>query len=743
MPGWTTPPPGTQPGTAATPPSPQPAVFTAADFGKLLFKRKWVIIALTVLGVAYGIYRNVSTQTLYEASSRVDLNLGQSADIGFNGVIQQGMGFFDPTSALQTQVQIMRSTTVAMDAIKMLNLYNTPPFSSVFGKKPYNGTLTPRQRQALVSMFQGATTISAVSNTELVDVRFMNHDPKVAMKAANAIVNAYMQRDLAARYQGTMRISGWLGKQLTGLKAQVAKNQKALADYGQQHNLFSSGGANGGGGSLASATLDTANQQLAEARADRIVKEARYKMALTRNPELLVSVAPNTTLASMRKEEANLIIERAQLRSKFGPNYPQLQELNTQLTSVKADINQEINGLTQRFAVEYNTAVKTEDLLQAQLKTQEQKAFQSNQAEAQYMMLKQAAATSSALYNALELKLQEAGITAGMNSTNVDVIDRAALPLHPILPKKRSNLIMGFFGGLLVGLILAFVLEQLDDTVRTSDDAENLTRMPTLAVVPHFSVKKHVATTGVPGKPNVLPDLVSWLEPHSVSAEAFRTLRSAIMLSAADHEPKVLMITSGFAEEGKSTTASNLAISFAQRQERVLLVDTDLRRGTTHLKFGMSNRTGLSTALTRESGEDAYEHPLPDLPGLTVLPHGPSSPYPGELLASQAMKDLLERWRMSYDRIILDTSPVLAVADSLSLAVQSDILMVIVRAGVTRKKALMRTRQILMRSGARVSGTVVNDVDLRLEHYYTYSKRYGYGYKNNYGTGYGATDDKD
>lgn len=740
MQGWTTPPQETQQGTTATPSSHQPTAFTAADFGRLLFKRKWIIVALVVLGVLYGVYRNKSTQTLYEASSRVDLNLGQSADIGINGVLQQGMlGGFDPDEALQTQVQIMRSATVALDAIKMLNLYNTPPFSDVFEKKPYDGTLTPRQREALVRMFQGATVISVVPNTQLVDVRFMDHNPEVAMKAANAIVDAYMQRDLQARYQGTMRISGWLGKQLTGLKEEVTKDQQALADYVQQHNLISVGDQ----GSLAGTTLSTVNQQLAEARADRIVKEARYKMALTRNPELLVSVAPNTTLASMRQEEANLMIQKAQLRSKFGPSYPQLQELNRQLASVKADINKEINGLTQRFAVEYHTAVKTEALLQAQLDAQKQKAFQANQSEAQYEMLKHTAATSAALYDALELKLQEAGITAGMNSSDVDVIDRATVPLYPILPKKRSNLVMGFFGGLLVGLILAFVLERLDDTVRTSEDAENVTHMPTLAVVPHFVFKKSAVTVTPRGKSNILPDVVSWLEPHSLGAEAFRTLRSAIMLSVADREPKMLMITSGLAEEGKSTTAANLAVCFAQRQEKVLLVDTDLRRGTTHLKFGMSNRVGLSTVLTRESGEEAYEHPLPDLPGLAVLSHGPSSPYPGELLASQAMKDLMAQWKGTYDRIILDTSPVLAVSDSLSLAVQADLLMILVRAGVTRKKALMRTREVLLRSGARVSGTVVNDVDLRLEHYYTYSKRYGYGYKSNYGTGYGATDGKD
>lgn len=300
----------------------------------------------------------------------------------------------------------------------------------------------------------------------------------------------------------------------------------------------------------------------------------------------------------------------------------------------------------------------------------------------------------------------------------------------------------GFVGGLIGGMVLAFVFEIFDDTLRTSEDTETISQLPTLAVVPHFDVKKEPLDTGKKGKPELVPDLVSYLEPQSLGAEAFRTLRSAILLSAVDREPRVLLITSSFAEEGKSTISANLAISFAQRQEKVLLVDTDLRRGTTHLKFGLSNRSGLSALLARESGAEAYEHPLPDLPGLTVLSRGPVAPNPGEMLASHAMEEMLKQWRKNFDRIILDSSPILAVADSLSLAPQADGVMVVVRSGVTRKKALLRTRELLRRVGSHISGTVVNDVNLRLENYYTYSKRYGYGYKSNYGAGYGASDDE-
>ena len=738
MQGWTIPPHGAPELSPASVPA-QPATITPADLRKMLFKRKWIVLLAMLGGLAVAFYHIETTVPQYEATARINIDLGKSTNIGIENLVQQNNLYGEPDEELQTQAQIMRSQTVAWNAINMLDLYNKPPFSQIFTKPPVNGQLTTVQRDAMVGIFQGSTKIDVVPNTGLVDVSFQSPDPKVAMDAANAIVQAYTDRDLQSRYQGTTHVSEWLAGQLTGLKKQVETNQKALSDYVQQHNLIPT---EAGGGSLVTDNLNTVNGQLAEAKADRIVKEARYKMAQTRNPELLTSVAPGTILSSLRSQQADLMVQEAQLRSKFGPEYPKVHELDKQLVSIQSDIDSEINNLTARFREEYNTALQTEELMQSRLDDLKKSAYQENQSAAQFDILKHDAESAAELYNALELKLQEAGITAGLNSNAVDVIDRAILPASPILPAKRSDLIFGLLGGLMVGIVLAFLLETLDDTLRTSEEAEAIAHLPTLAVVPHFTVKKAATVAAEKGSGGLLPDMVSYLEPQSIGAEAFRTLRSAILLSAVDRDPKALLVTSSFAEEGKSTIASNLAISFAQRDEKVLLVDTDLRRGTTHLKFGLPNRTGLSTVLARESGAEAYQHPIPDLPALTVLSRGPIAPNPGEMLASHAMEELLKQWRMSYDRIILDSSPVLAVADSLALAPQVDNVMILVRSGITRKKALLRTRELLRRAGAHISGTVVNDVNLRLENYYTYSRGYRYGYEGNYGAGYGASDDK-
>jgi capsular exopolysaccharide synthesis family protein len=595
------------------------------------------------------------------------------------------------------------------------------------------------QAYAMLHAFQSATKVLVVPQTQIVEVHFRSPDPAVATNVANAIVQAYMERDLRSRFEGTTRVSNWLSQQLSALKSQVQASQQELSEYQKKNNLVGLGPA---GTSLVTDDLKTVNEQLAEARADRIVKEARFKMAQTRNPDLLVSVSAGV-LGSLRSQEADLMVQKAQLQSKFGPEYPKLREIEKQLSSVVNDIQNEITNLTQRFQTEYDAAVKTESLLQQRLDATKEQAYHENESAAQFEILQHGAESASELYDALQMKLKEAGITAGLNSNNIDVIDQATIPPFPVLPQKRNSVVFGFLGGLILGLILAVFLESMDDTLRTSDDAESVSLLPTLAVIPHFqpfskrASAKEDAAKEEGGLARISPDLLAYSEPQSIIAEGFRSLRSSILLSAVDREPKLLLLTSGFAAEGKSTCSSNLAISFAQRSARVLLVDTDLRKGTLHMKFRLSNRTGLSTFLAKESREESFEYPIPGLPNLAVLTRGPIAPNPGEMLASRAMEETLARWREQFDHVILDSSPILAVSDTLSLAPQVDATLIVLRSGVTRKKALARVREQLRRSGARVLGTIVNDVDLRLENYYTYSKRYDYGYKG-YGSAYGA-----
>jgi len=723
------------------------ASFSIGDLRKLFLKRKWIILACVLAGVGITLYDVETAVPQYDAVASVSIDLNKSTGVELTNLRSSAAGI-GSQDQIETQLHIMQSKTIAWNVIQALQLYRKPPYSSVFKKTGYHGTITPAQKLALLNIFKGSTQVILVPNTELAKIHFENQDPKVAQAAANEIVAAYQNWTLRAHYETMTRISNWLSQQIVSLRESVNEAQNDLVQYQRAHNILNVGQQ---GASLIDSDLETINNQLAEAEADRIVKEARYKMALTRNPDLLVSVAPNTVLTSLRSQEAQLLVQQATLQSQFGPRYPRLEQVQRQLKQVRSDINKEITNLTQRFKTEYDAAVQTQNMLQARLDKVKQQAFTQNASAAQFEILKHKAETSSELYDALQLRLEEAGITAGLNSNSMEVVDKANLPVIPVSPQKKRTVIFGFLGGLIAGIAVSLLLESLDDTLRTSEEVESIGHLPALAIVPKFTVggKRRVTYSAYGADKRskepqnedglqISRDLLTLLEPQSIVAEGFRTLRSSILLSSVDREPKAILLTSGLAAEGKSTCAANLAISFAQRPARVLLVDTDLRKGTQHLKFRISNRVGLTTYLSRESGEESIVFPVKELPNLGILPRGPVAPNPGEMLASKTLAETIAKWRQEWDFIIFDTSPVLAVADTLNLVQHMDGTLIVVRSGVTRKKALYRTQELLRRAYARIIGSVVNGVDMRLENYYTYSRGYSYGYRRGYESAYGA-----
>ena len=740
----------------AHPPSPpehserQEFILSPSDFRKILLKRRWVILACFLLGIMIAAVITAFTVPVYESIARVDINPAQSTNIGISDIMESKVGG-DTSNRLLTQVRILQSDSVIYAVIESQNLYTKAPFSAIFNNSPYvpGKQLTPKQRVLLLNMLRSNLQVMSIPNTDLVEIHYQDPNPEQASVIAQAIVDQYLELDLRSRYEGTLRISNWLSGELNELKAHSAEAQRKVAQFQRDNNLI---GIDTEGGNLVTDSLRLVNEQLLQAEADRIVKEARYHLAQTRNPELLVSVAPTTTLLTLRSQQAELMVQAADLRSKYGSDYPRVREVNKQLAGVQSDIDEETTNLLKRFEEEYNASVNTQKLLQDRLDQVKQQAFRVSDSSADYEILKHEAESTEELYDALQMKLKEAGVTAGLNSNNVNIVDKAGVPAFPVAPIKRNNYGFGALIGLFMGVCVAIFLETLDDTIRTSEDAESIAGLPALAVVPRFNGAGKAAKANygrqapLPATEpdsNFGPDLVSYLAPQSISAEAFRTLRSSILLSSVDHQGRVVLITSSLAAEGKSTIAANLAVSFARRDARVLLVDTDLRRGTLHLKFRIPNREGLSSVLVRESGASAYQRPLRDLPNLFVLPRGPIAPNPGELLASHYLESLIEQWKLEYDHIILDSAPVLPVADSLSVAPLADSTVIVVRSATTRRKALLRIRSLLKRAQARVIGIVVNDVDLRLENYYTYSKNYDYDYSENYGGGYGVRENEE
>jgi succinoglycan biosynthesis transport protein ExoP len=578
--------------------------------------------------------------------------------------------------------------------------------------------------------------VSVFPGTTLVEVHFKSPDPALASEVPNAIVDAYIEQDLGASSAGEARVAAWLASEMRDLRSQAADAQTKLAEFQRANHVIGIDESQ----NILVDRLRLLNQQLTDAEADHIVKESLYRVAQTHDPKLLVSLSQGATLQILKAQQVDIQNQYHQIESKYGPGYTKLHELKDQLDKVNADINTESDNIEKRFEEEYLSSKKSEDDLRASFQTQELEFYKLNEGAAQFAMLRHDATSTRDLYDALQYKLKEAGISETLKSTMIRIIDNARQPAIPVQPKVPLVLAIGLFLGLFGGIGMALAVDSLDDTIRASVDVEDTLHLPVLAAVPHIALSQPRRASGkaeldrpVAGRLDNLPVLS---DRQSVASEGYRQLRTSVLLSLVDTPPRVILISSAHVSEGKSITSANYATALALGGASVLLIDADLRRGTLHRYFGIANKPGLSAALSGSPRTDTFSRPIPELPNLAVLPTGIRPPNPSELLSSNRMQDFLQDCLQSFDYIIIDSAPMLPVADSHTLAARADAVILIARAGVTRKKAVLRVKEILGRTRSTFIGIVVNDVNMRIETYYIYGG--GYGYKYDYKT---RTDD--
>jgi capsular exopolysaccharide synthesis family protein len=693
---------------------------------RTIFKHKLIVLCTTVAIFCAVVAYTVLKKPVYESVASLQIDPSRSSDFGLDDMLSEKLGTGDASSRIQTEVKVIQSDTVAMRVIDALALAKQPAFA---GKKAIGARVTDplamsaRDRERLINAFQDSLKVAVLPNTQLVEIRFRSTDARLATDVANSVVEKYMERNLQTRYEGTVQVSNWLSKQMEDLQTKAAEDQQKLAEFQKQNNIL---GADEND-NIVIDRLKLLNGQVTEAEADRIVKEARHRMAKSGNPELIASVVPNSNLQILRTQEADLKAQLAQLTSKYGSGYPKVRELQVQLSRLDAAISEEVNNVGKRLEEEYLAAAKTESLLRDQFNEQKDKAFKLNEHAVQYAVLKHDVENGRELYDTLQLKLKMAGVTAGLSSSYINVVDRAQVPDKPVQPRVALNLILGLLVGSVTGLVLAFVVESLDDTLSSSEELESFIALPVLCSIPYDrpGSRPKPKSDGAEIAPPSLPLIVSY--PRSKAAEAFRGLRSSLLLSSPDRQPKIIAVVSSLAAEGKTTVSVNLGVSFAQRGESVLLIDADLRRSSVHTQFNLpDSRYGTSTVLTQGMNDRAILTPLESLPNLHLMPAGPHPPNPAELLGSKRMAEMLASLATKYDRIIIDTAPILSVSDSMPLANIADAVVLVVRSGIARRKAVLRVRDLLGRVNSNVLGIVFNGVNLQLERYY-YAHRSYYG----------------
>ena len=482
---------------------------------------------------------------------------------------------------------------------------------------------------ALVGKFHRSLQINSIPRTRLLEIRFSSPDPVLAAKAVNSVIDTYIEQNYKTHLEATTRTSDWLAQQLSELQLKVQESQEKLVQYQKEHGILGIDEKE----NIITSKLDELNRQLTAAEGDRMQKESVYRLASSGDPDLLSNLDPSSPLVKLRSQEADLHRQLAQASVKFEPSYPKVEELNNELGAVQADIKIEIARLAAKYKKDYLAALEREKLLRASLENQKTEENQLNESAIEYSLLKRDVDSNRQLYEGLLQKLKEAGVMTGLRSSNVRIVDPASAPTAPSTPNIPRNLLLSLLVGLAGGVSLAFILESRDNTVHSLEQAQMITGLPSLAVIPLAS-RSSRSLVQVKRQRQTAPASAAAMHPKSHMAEAYRALRTSILLSRAGQSAKVLMVTSALPQEGKTTTSVNLAIVLAQRDARVLLIEGDMRRAGISEVFDFKSDIGLSTVLGGNTIAEAAIRSVPGVPNLSVLPAGPVPVNPSEMLAS-------------------------------------------------------------------------------------------------------------
>ncbi len=543
-----------------------------------------------------------------------------------------------------------------------------------------------------------------------------------------------MEQNYRSKYEATSQASDWLADQLRDFKIKVQKSEDARIAYERQNQIWTLDDKQ----SMTTQRLGDINKQFTDAQAERMRKESLYEFAKAGNLDAVPQVETNNALADLLKKRGETSADYADALTQYGPNFPKVLRLKAQMKDMDDNIEKEKQKILDVLESDYREARQRETLMSEALDQAKAEANQMAEKMVEYNILKREAEANKTLYEGLMTKMKETAISGALRSSNIRVVDPAMVPATPARPAKTKNIILSFLVGLVGGIGLALLREYLDNTVKTPDDIETLARLPSLAVVPQFAGtngnrrRRMLQGFSENGHEKRI-ELVAQHLPKSQMSEAFRALRTSILLSQADHPPQVILVTSALPREGKTTAAANLAVTLAQLGDSTVLVDADLRKPGIGrlLNLGTGKYAGLSSYLAGVSSLDLVSVPHPVIPNLVAIPTGPLPPNPADLLSSHKLADAIGELRSKFKFIVIDSPPIMAATDAVILSVHADGVLLVVRSGETPKVAFTRTRDLLTSVKSRILGVVLNAVDSSAPDYY-YSYRY-YPYSYGYG----------
>ena len=727
---------------------------TLRDLLKVFDRRKRTAVGTIVICVLLSVLASVFMTRRYEASGIVQLQKSSSDSLDLDSMMGSALGGGGDSMSenvdLQTQANILQSDTLALKVINELNLEQNKDFKSsvnplglVTGLISPHGppetagrTLenSPRRRARALKVFHNHLKVKVTAGTRLIEVNFTNPDPSVSAAVVNHLVQSLIDFTFQTKFAATSQVSNWLTGQLGDLRKQSEDLAAQVVTMQKETGLFGVGGSDLQGKPIIYSPildrLQASTAQLSQAQMNRLIKASVYQVVKTGNAEL-ISELSGATLAgssspgvsgslaliqSLRAQHATLEAQIGQDAAVYGSAYPKLIEERASLKRLEQSLQDEIARIAERAKNDNEIAEKTLSGSERAYHADRSAAEKLNDKAIEYSIVQREANESQQLYQDLLKRLKEAGILEGLHSSNITIVDSASPPSDPSTPNVPLFLTVGLAAGLFFGISATMLVDAVDNKVQGVEEVEAL-GISLIGLIPQ--VKTEEMEKGA-----ILLD-----SRFSAFQEAVRRLRSTLLISRSGRPPQVVLITSGNPAEGKSLLSLNLAVSLAQFDKKVLLLEADMRRPVLMRRLGINEPKGLSVLLA--DGAATMETLLihPDFPTLRFIPAGPVPPYPSELIGSPRMQSLISHWQTQYDFILIDCPPVLPVTDVQLIANMADATILVARAGYTTRVGLERAYKLLlphMKDAAMPSmGVVLNFVPFKSAAYYGYYGYYG------------------
>ncbi len=719
----------------------------------ILNKRKWLVLASVLTLVAGAAVQTYTTTPMYTSTAQVQIDVEAPNVLPYQDIAQVQPLYYDTESYSRTQHRILGSKALAsrvvtklkLDQDKSFNASTSPGVLRELAPKMTNLVfgLIPGQRRRtsapavkdegrslsddnLAYRLLGGLSVEPDRGSRIVDVSYSSHDPALSQRIVNCLAQEYIELNFETRYKAAMMATEFLDKELEQLKIRVERSDEALLSYAREHGIVGEASEKE---NIVLQKLASLNEELTKVQADLITKAVQFEATRGASVQNFPENLKTTPITEIETRLSRSNQELASLMARYGQDWPEVAQKQREIFELDDQLVVQKQKALVKVRSDYELAQNHYRTISMALEDQKQLANKLNQDSIQFNILKREVDSNKQLYEGLLQRLKEASVSAGLRSSNIHIVQQGDYPQGASGPRHARNVFLGLLIGLVLGIGFALAIDYFDNTVKTPDEVERYVALPSLGIIPAIDDLKGRKRKLLPSGNGPEEALVSpYVMPGAAVWEAYRSLRTSILLSHSGNPPRKILVTSALPGEGKTTTAINTAIVLSQTGARTLLIDLDMRKPEIGRKFGLNGHQGMSIFLSGNSdlSSQIVESPYANL---FLIPAGPQPPNPAELVGSARWHKALGLLSEYFEYVVIDSPPILSVADPVILSTKVDGVVLVVLAAKTAREAVKKAKASLQNVGATILGAMINNVDLHNASYsYYYRHYYGYGY---------------